>query len=274
MRTIIKAEALAAVYRDGSKRIPAVRGVTLNVAEGEWLAVTGPNGSGKSTLVRMFNGLQTPAGGVLESAGYNMRSADGRKAVKQHVQLVFQNPSTQSVGATPEEDIAFGLENRGLPSAEMEERIMEMLKRTGLLDKKAAPVETLSGGERQRLAVASTLALDPEVLLFDEATSMLDPAGRRSIWNLARGLWRSGRTVVWVTQRMEELAASPRVAVMQAGELIYDGAAKTLFYGSGLPRRLNWALPPVQQIGLLLQERGWPLEALPMTEEELEAILQ
>lgn len=271
---MIQAHNLTLSLRDGGNRRPVLQGVTLHIGRGEWVALTGANGCGKTSLIRTFNGLNIPTGGSLSVAGLDLRSPQNRVAVRQQVQLVFQNPEAQTVGSTPFEDIAFGLENRGMDREQMLKRIREILQQVGLIHKADAKVAALSGGERQRLAVGSCLALDPDVMIFDEATSMLDPAGRGDILELARGLWHKGTTVLWVTQRMEELAESPRVAVLGAGgQLLYDGNPRTLFYASELPDRLGWIPSPAVRIGRLLQEQGWPLQSLPLTESGLEEIL-
>jgi len=270
---MIQAHQLTLFFRDGEHTLPVLQGIDLCIRRGEWLSLTGANGCGKSSLIRTFNGLLAPSGGSLVAAGLDLGSPANRSKVKENIQLVFQNPESQTVGSTPAEDIAFGLENRGIPRIEMLERIDMLLGQVGLAHKANDDIATLSGGERQRLAVASCLALEAGMIIFDEVTSMLDPAGRSGIFALARDLWERGTTVVWVTQRMEELAESPRIAVMEAGRLIYDGDPRPLFYHSSLPETLGWELPPVLGIGRLLQAQGWNEELLPLTEQELEGIL-
>ncbi|WP_410512751.1 ATP-binding cassette domain-containing protein [Paenibacillus sp. BR2-3] len=270
---MIQAHNLTLFFRDGQQKLPVLQGIDLHIRRGEWLALTGANGCGKSSFIRTLNGLLTPSGGSLTAAGLDMRAPENRRAVKERIQLVFQNPESQSIGSTPSEDIAFGLENRGVPRKEMRERIGVLLEQVGLAHKAGDDIATLSGGERQRLAVASCLALDAGMIIFDEVTSMLDPAGRRDIFSLARKLWNQGTTVLWVTQRMEELCESPRIAVMEAGKLIYDGEPRTLFYESSLPGSLGWDLPPAIGIGHLLKAQGWADELLPLTENDLEGIL-
>ncbi|ASA24640.1 energy-coupling factor ABC transporter ATP-binding protein [Paenibacillus donghaensis] len=270
---MIEAKDLTLFFRDGQRKLPVLQGVTIHIGRGEWVALTGSNGCGKSSLIRTFNGLNLPASGSLIAAGLDLREPKNRMAVKQQIQLVFQNPEAQTVGSTPFEDVAFGLENRGYPQAEMGKRIRQVLRQVGLEHKADESVSTLSGGERQRLAIASCLALEAEMLIFDEATSMLDPAGRREIAALAHELWKQGTTVLWVTQRMEELAQSPRVAVMTAGRLVFDGEPRKLFYSSDLPQALGWQTSTAVQIGQLLLEQGWPEQQLPLTEADLEALL-
>lgn len=270
---MIEAQQLTFSYRDGQRKLPVLQGISMHIKRGEWVSLTGANGCGKSSLIRTFNGLLIPSGGSLTAAGLDLRSPENRIAVKQHIQLVFQNPESQTVGSTPFEDVAFGLENRGLPYCEMEQRVEAVLQQVGLAHKSDAAVGTLSGGERQRLAVACCIALEAEMIIFDEVTSMLDPAGRRDIWELARQLWQRGTTVLWVTQRMEELAASSRIAVMGDGTLLFDGDARNLFYSSELPFSLGWEPAPVIRIGQLLQSQGWPMHLLPLTEQDLEETL-
>ena len=270
---MIQAHNLTLEFQDGPLKLPVLQGVNLHIRQGEWLALTGANGCGKSSLIRTFNGLIIPTGGSLNAAGLDLRDPVNRKTVKERIQLVFQNPESQSIGSTPFEDIAFGLENRGISRQEMRNRIKVLLEKVGLTHKAEDDIATLSGGQRQRLAVASCLALDADMIMFDEVTSMLDPIGRREIFSLAQDLWKQGTTVLWVTQRMEELCESPRIAVMEAGRMIYDGDPRTLFYNSSLPDAFMWEFPPVIGIGRLLQRQGLAETLLPLTEKDLEAIL-
>lgn len=270
---MIDIKQVSHIYNDGSRRITALHDISLQIQRGEWVAITGANGSGKSTLIRMLNGLLVPSKGALSVAGYSLSEPPNRDTVKQIVQIVFQNPDAQTVGTTPLEDVAFGLENRGVPRDEMRVRIDRVLRQVGLQHKMNANVSTLSGGQRQRLAIACCLALEPECLVFDEAASMLDPQGRKQVYSIARSLWKSGISVIWVTQRLSELLSAPRVLVMEAGDIRYDGDARTLFYGTDLPQQLHWETPPVITIGRLLKERGLPFDQLPLSEEELGDLL-
>ncbi|MBY9077794.1 ATP-binding cassette domain-containing protein [Paenibacillus sp. HN-1] len=270
---MIHASGLSLSLRDGQRVLPVLHDIDLHIEKGEWVSVTGANGSGKSSLVRILNGLLLPTAGEVATNGLDLRSPRNRRLVKQMVQTVFQNPLSQTIGSTPEEDVAFGLENRGIPGGEMRLSVTRALKLAGLEDKAAIPVEELSGGERQRLAIACCMALEPELLIFDEATSMLDPLSRDRIFALARDLWKKGVTVLWVTQRMEELAAGERALVLEQGRLLYDGSPRGLFYGSGLPAELGWEDPPAVAVGRVMQDGGWPQEQLPLTERELEEAL-
>lgn len=256
-------------YRDGARLVHALQGINLAVRPGEWVALTGANGSGKSTLIRICNGLIIPAEGTVSVAGLDLADSRSRDLVKQKVQIVFQNPDAQTVGTTPVEDVAFGLENRGVPREEMRLRVERALREVRLEHKLFADVSALSGGQRQRLAIAGCLALEADCLIFDEATSMLDPAGRKQVHELARKLWKAGVTVIWVTQRLQELLEADRVLVMEKGQITYDGDARTLFYDSDIPARYKWDLPPVVKIGFWLKEQGVSLRSLPLSEEEV-----
>ncbi|HEU4963207.1 MAG TPA: ATP-binding cassette domain-containing protein [Bacilli bacterium] len=267
---MIQLQNVTYAYQDGTHTDTVLHQINLTVRPGEWVAITGANGSGKSTLSRLFNGLFVPTEGEITVAGHDLQQPSQRDLVKQRVQLVFQNPDAQLVGLTPVEDVAFGLENRGLPRNEIQARIEQVLRQVGLEHKRSADVSTLSGGQKQRLAIASCLALQPDLLIFDEATSMLDPKGRRAVYQIARDLWRQGMTVIWVTQRLDELLEAERVLVMERGEIVFDGAARVLFYESELPETLGWEVPAVIRIGYWLQARKVPLHALPLREEGLE----
>lgn len=260
-------------YRDGTNLIPALRNIDLHVDRGEWVVITGANGSGKSSLIRLLNGLLQPSEGTVNVAGLNLNDPSHRETVKQHVQIVFQNPDAQTIGTNPAEDVSFGLENRGIDRHEMQTRIERVLRQVDLLHKLFADVSTLSGGQKQRLAVASCWALEPDCLIFDEATSMLDPVGRKQIYSIARSLHERGITIIWVTQRLQELVEAERILVLEAGRILFDGDARRLFYDSNIPDRLDWDNPSIVTIGRMLHEQGFSREELPLTEAELGDIL-
>lgn len=270
---MIKLENLSYSYQDGARQVTALNGIDLTIRHGEWVAVTGANGSGKSTLSRLFNGLLLPTEGTVTVAGLDLADPANQHLVKQNIQLVFQNPDAQMVGTTLIEDVAFGLENRGVPRDEIKARIERVLRQVGLEHKFVSDVSALSGGQRQRLAIASCLALEPDCMIFDEATSMLDPKGRKEIQRIARELWKKGMTVIWVTQRLEELLEAPRVLVLEEGKISFDGEARELFYKSDLPVRMKWDVPAVIHVGYLLQEQEVPFSALPLNEEDLEDLV-
>lgn len=238
-----------------------LNGVDLDIREGEWVALVGRNGSGKSTLAKVLAGLLPLSRGTLEMRG-GLRP-----------RLIFQQPEAQIVGETVFEDIAFGMENEAVDPAEMVPRAKAALHAVGLNVAPERPTRELSGGQKQLLAAAGCLALDAGVLIFDEATSMLDPQGRKRLLNVVRKLHGQGVTVVWVTQLLEETAAAERIVALDGGEVVYDGDVRGFFYGAGDSPASCECLgftPPyaVQVAKRLLQER-YRLPALPISPEQL-----
>ncbi|KEO82467.1 ATP-binding cassette domain-containing protein [Tumebacillus flagellatus] len=239
-----------------------LRDLDLEVRRGDWVAVVGRNGSGKSTLGRVLAGLLPVSRGTLErSAGL--------------VQLVFQTPDAQIVGETVWEDVCFGLENLAVPPDEMPARAEEALLTVGLLEKKHANVSTLSGGQKQLLAVAGCLAMKADVLVFDEATSMLDPESRARLLDVAARLHQAGQTVIWITQWMDEVARAQRVVALEVGRVVFEGAPEVFFYGrEGSEGQtpcdsLGFAPPYVVQVARALERRGVALRKRPLLPEEV-----
>ncbi|MBL0386846.1 ATP-binding cassette domain-containing protein [Tumebacillus sp. ITR2] len=234
--------------------------VDLEVRRGDWIAIIGRNGSGKSTLGRVMAGLLPVSRGVCERG-------DGR------VQLVFQNPDAQIVGETVWEDVCFGLENLAVPTEEMPARAEAALSKVGLLEKKDADVSTLSGGQKQLLAVAGCLAMQAEVLIFDEATSMLDPESRASLLRVAADLHLTGRTVVWITQWMDEVVRAERVAALETGRVVFEGTPEQFFYGrdgeDSPSDRLHFAPPYAVQVARALEQTGVALRTRPLLPEQV-----
>ena len=220
------------------------------------MAVVGANGSGKSTLARLLGGLARPAGAArAEVCGHDLCSDDGRLDVRRDVGVLFQNPDNQLVGATVEEDLAFGLENLALPSPEIARRVDEMLARFDLEPLRTREPHLLSGGQRQRTALAGVLAVPRRVLVLDEPTAMLDPAGRDEVLAAVRREADRGLTVVLVTQEMDEVLLADRVvACWRSGPSRRPPAA--LFAERELLHELSLGLPPAAEVGLALMERG------------------
>lgn len=196
--------------------------INLELHKGEWLAVVGRNGSGKSTLAKVMAGLIPAAGGRIEpgwTAGERMR-------------MVLQNPDTQLIGETVYEDLCFGMENAGLHPGRMPETALHVLGLVGLADKRNESCEALSGGQKQLTAVAGALAVGASVLVMDEVTSMLDSFSRSMVIDALSQLHEQGLTIVWITQRLDELAQADKVVVLDEGKTVYSGAARDFFYGS------------------------------------------
>ncbi|HIU10206.1 MAG TPA: energy-coupling factor transporter ATPase [Candidatus Avidehalobacter gallistercoris] len=242
-------EKLQFKYENGTK---ALDGVTLSIKRGEWFAVLGANGSGKSTLARHLNGLLLAASGRVLVDGREVGDYSDIKNLRRMVGLVFQNPDNQIVGNSVEEDVAFGLENLGVPRDEMRRRITEVLGQVGLAGLEQADPATLSGGQKQRLAIAGALAMQPQALILDEATAMLDPAGAAEVLSLLGDLHRQGLTIVMITHNMSEVVAADRAAVLSNGQLVFCGTPQEVFAAGDMLRACHLELPPAAALGEML----------------------
>lgn len=259
-------------YRYAARQVEALSGVDLAVDEGEFVAVVGPNGSGKSTLARILGGLERPGSARRASAcGHDLLSDEGRWDTRRAVGVLFQDPENQIVGENVEEDVAFGLENLALPAAEIRARVERMMADFDLGELRHREPHLLSGGQKQRTALAGVLAIPRRVLVLDEPTAMLDPAGRDEVVTAVRREHASGLTVVYVTQEMDEVIAAGRVVVLEAGRVGFDGKPRALFERQGLIERLGLGLPPAGAVALALAARGRVLRPLPLTLDELVA---
>ena len=245
--TIIRLKDVVFQY-EGSER-PAVDGVCLDVQAGEFLAVLGRNGSGKSTLARLLNALLIPTSGTVEVDGL-VATEDNPYPVREVCGMVFQNPDNQIVATVVEEDCAFGLENRGVPSEEIRRRVDEALTEVGMKERALSSPSMLSGGQKQRVAIAGVLAMRPKIIVFDESTAMLDPIGRRDVFRLARRInQEEGITVIWITHFMEEAVQADRVVVMEDGKVeligeprqVFSNVDQVLMYGLDVPEMMKLA---------------------------------
>jgi energy-coupling factor transport system ATP-binding protein len=253
----------------------ALAGLSLAVRAGEFVAVVGANGSGKSTLARLLGGLERPAGAELAMVcGHDLLTHEGRMSVRRDVGVLFQNPENQLVAECVEDDVAFGLENLAWAPAEMQERVDEMLARFGLAELRRREPHLLSGGQKQRTALAGVLAVPRRVLVLDEPTAMLDPAGREEVLAAARELRGEGLAVVYVTQEMDEVVGADRVLALEAGVAVYEGSVEGLFRDGDLVRRLGLGLPAAGELALALAVRGRTVTPLPLTADDLLAALK
>jgi energy-coupling factor transport system ATP-binding protein len=223
----------------------ALTDVTFELRAGEYVGVVGPNGGGKSTLVRLLNGLLRADSGSVRVG--DLDPATEPYLVRKRVGMLFQNPENGLVAPFVEDDVAFGLENLGVPREEMRDRVREAIRAVGLEGYERREPHTLSGGEKQRVALAGLLALDPEILLLDEPTSMLDAAGRREVLERLEAL-RGARTVLHVTHHLEELLDADRILVLNAGRLVADVSPERLLSDPGLLRDNRLTLPPVLRL--------------------------
>ena len=265
--TIIRLKDVVFQY-EGSER-PAVDGVCLDVQAGEFLAVLGRNGSGKSTLARLLNALLIPTSGTVEVDGL-VATEDNPYPVREVCGMVFQNPDNQIVATVVEEDCAFGLENRGVPSEEIRRRVDEALTEVGMRERALSSPSMLSGGQKQRVAIAGVLAMRPKIIVFDESTAMLDPIGRRDVFRLARRINREeGITVIWITHFMEEAVQADRVVVMEDGKVELIGEPRQVF--SNVDQVLMYGLdvPEMMKLAAKLREAGVNVSKDTLTVEEM-----
>ncbi len=232
-----------------------VTDVDLTIERGEWLVLIGQNGSGKSTLAKVLCGLCPISSGEIERFGTK-------------VQMVFQNPEAQIVGETVYEDVCFGMENRAVDPEKMPERARIALEKVGMSHLLHQPVTTLSGGQKQLLGIAGCLAVEADVIVFDECTAMLDPASRQLVLHVAQELKEQGKTLIWITQWMEELAYGDRVVALGQGEVVFSGAARAFFY-EGICEQLGFVPPYAVQVAHRLQDKGMRLAGRPLTPDEL-----
>jgi len=262
-------------YRYPGAATEALAGVDLSVAPGEFVAVVGANGSGKSTLARLLGGLEKPAGAdVAVACGHDLLTDDGRMDARREVGVLFQNPENQLVAECVEDDVAFGLENLRWPLEEMRARVDEMVARFGLAELRRREPHLLSGGQKQRTALAGVLAVPRRVLVLDEPTAMLDPAGREEVLAAARELRGDGLAIVYVTQEMDEVVGADRVIALEGGVVVYAGGVPGLFGDGELVRRLGLGLPAAGELALELAARGRAVTPLPLTIDGLLAVLR
>jgi energy-coupling factor transport system ATP-binding protein len=245
---------------------PIISDLSLDIHRGEWLSLVGTNGSGKSTLAKVIAGIYPVSSGTLT---YEIEE-------NPPVQFVFQNPDLQIIGENVYEEVCFGMDNFGVKPARMHERAMEALTKVGLSQLTDRPTSQLSGGQKQLLAIAGCLAVNPAVLLFDEATSMLDPLSRKNIIEVAQELHREGKTIVWITQLLDELACSDRIVALDEGSIVFEGSKEQFFYGTGQGNfeesgceRLGFKAPYTIQVAQLLLKQGCQLNPMPFTPDQL-----
>lgn len=238
---------------------PALDGISLDFAEGEFVGLVGGNGSGKSTLARLLNGLLLPSLGVVTVDGLSTGDRSNLDRIRETVGMVFQNPESQIVATSVEDDIAFGMENLGLAAEEIESRIDEMLLRFGLEELRGSEPHWLSGGQKQRTVLAGVAALRPKVLVLDEPTSMLDARSQRQFRSLVDELSRAGTTIIYITQLMEEIAEAPRVIALDSGRVAFDGVPGEFFSRRDLMSGTGLEPPLAARLADRIRERGYPV---------------
>ena len=239
---------------------PAVSHVTLEVERGSFVAVLGHNGSGKSTLAKLMNALFLPTEGRVLVCGMDTLTEEKVWNIRRHAGMVFQNPDNQIVANVVREDVAFGLENLGVPQDEMVRRVEAALSAVRMSEFAETAPHMLSGGQKQRVAIAGALAMEPELIIMDEATAMLDPSGRAEVLATVRKLNREkGMTVVWITHFMEEAAVADRLIVMNDGSVALEGTPRQVFSRVEEIKALGLDVPPMAELAQTLRDKGLPL---------------
>ena len=268
MESIIEIKDLSFQYQADQEHYD-VHNITFHVKRGEWLSIVGHNGSGKSTTIRLIDGLLEAESGEIVINGQRL-TEENVWNIRRQIGMVFQNPDNQFVGATVEDDVAFGLENQGLSRQEMKKRVEEALDLVGMLDFKKREPARLSGGQKQRVAIAGVVALRPAILILDEATSMLDPEGRRELIETVKEIRKDyDMTVISITHDLEEVAMSDRVLVLKKGEIESTSSPRELFSRNDLDQ-IGLDDPFSNQLKHSLSQNGYDLPENYLTESELE----
>lgn len=248
----------------------AVRGVSLQVYKGEFLCILGHNGSGKSTLAKLLNGLFTPTAGSVTVCGMDTKDEDKQLDIRKSAGMVFQNPDNQLVATIVEEDVAFGPENLGVPQPELRKRVDDALAAVNMSEFARSSPHKLSGGQKQRIAIAGVLAMQPEIMIMDEPTAMLDPMGRREVINTVMRLNREqGITVVLITHFMEEAALADRLIIMHEGRINLEGAPRDVLIQIDKLKELSLEAPEAAYMAYRLNKEGIPVDERVLSVKEL-----
>lgn len=261
MDNIIEVKNVTYEYTDEEKTFAAVKNLSLNIERGSFTVILGHNGSGKSTLAKMLNGLNKPTSGDVFADGINTNDEKTEIEVKRKVGMVFQNPDNQIIASIVEEDVAFGPENLGIPPKEIEKRVEDALKAVDMWEFRKSTPHHLSGGQKQRIAIAGIIAMQPECLVLDEPTAMLDPKGRAEIISTLHRLNRDkGITVVLITHYMEEAENADRVIVMNDGEIIADDKPKVIFSDVERLKKVGLDVPQTAELLYNLKKNGFAVD--------------
>ena len=267
MSEIIKTEHLTFSYPpdEGKEPVLALGGVSLSIEQGSFVTILGHNGSGKSTLAKHMNAVLLPEGGTVWVDGMDTRDESLLLEIRRRVGMVFQNPDNQIVANVVEEDVAFGPENLGVPTAEIQARVAAALKAVGMEEFTLHAPHHLSGGQKQRIAIAGVIAMEPACIVLDESTAMLDPLGRREVLDTVRWLNKNkGITAVLITHHMDEAAMADRVVVMDSGRVVMDGAPGEVLVRVEDLQAIGLAAPHTVELLHGLRQDGFdvPLDAL------------
>ncbi|OQO45341.1 energy-coupling factor transporter ATPase [Enterococcus hirae] len=268
MEPIIELGKINYKYQPDDPR-PALKNISFTIKQGEWIAIIGHNGSGKSTLAKTINGLLLPESGIVK-VGNQTLNEENIWSIRRMVGMVFQNPDNQFVGSTVEDDVAFGLENQGIPREEMVIRVQDALEKVRMIDFAKREPARLSGGQKQRVAIAGVVALRPDIIILDEATSMLDPEGREEVISTIKKIKdESNLTVISITHDIDEAANANRILVMKQGELVNEGTPEQIFSAGPELINLGLDLPFPEKLKSALKQRGIDVPSEYMTEERM-----
>lgn len=247
----------------------AVDHFSFEINKGEFIAVLGHNGSGKSTLAKLINAILVPGEGCIEVDGIDTRKPEMVWEIRQRAGIVFQNPDNQIVHNIVEEDVGFGPENLGVPTAEIWERVNDSLKKVGMYEHRKESPNNLSGGQKQRVAIAGVLAMKPKCIIFDESTAMLDPVGRREVLKAVHEINKKEEiTILWVTHYMDEVTEADRVLVMNHGKVAMQGTPKQVFAEAEKLQEYHLAVPQVTELALELRRQGMDIPTDLITVDE------
>ncbi len=255
-----------------SKEI-AVNDIDLNIEAGEFVAIIGANGSGKSTLAKLLNVLLVPTKGDVFIDGLNTKNEDYLWEIRKKVGMIFQNPDNQLVATLVEDDVAFGLENLAVPSAEIRERVDQALKQVGMDQYHKHPPHQLSGGQKQRIAIAGVIAMEPSCIVLDEPTAMLDPQGRTEVMKILKTLNKEKNiTLIYITHFMEEAVEADRILVMNEGKVLKNGSPVEIFQDINFLSQINLEVPVFIKLADKLRKDGISLPDILSVEELVEAL--
>ena len=268
MKNIIEVKGLNYRYSENNDQW-AIKDLSLQIKRGEWLAIIGHNGSGKSTFSKLLVVLLEAQSGEIY-VDHKLLSLDTVWDIRGKVGLVFQNPDNQFVGSTVEDDVAFGLENAGIPRPEMHERVEKALKQVAMWENRDKEPAALSGGQKQRVAIAGILALGPEIIVLDESTAMLDPEGRAEVMAIIREVKETyGLTVISITHDLEEASAADRIVVFKEGHVVDDGKPADIFVNGEDLIQIGLGVPFTEQLKAALQRRQIDVPNEWLSEERL-----